>query len=99
MPSFNRLTLRYGLLLSLSSESSNFWSLSPSSLQTHITHAARYERQLWDTGWENRSGKGRGSDGGLVTLHGGTIGVFVLDMGDGINDERMSAAGVLDSGY
>ena len=43
-------------------------------------------------GWENRSGKGRGSDGGLVTLHGGTIGVFVLDMSDGINDERMPAA-------
>ena len=55
----------------------------------------RYERQLWDSGWESRSGKGHGSDGGLIIIHGGTIGVLVLDLSDGIDDERASTIGVL----
>lgn len=47
-----------------------------------------YERQLWDHhGWATR-GKGHTSDGGLVTLHGGTIGIYLIDLGDGIDDER-----------
>ncbi len=33
----------------------------------------------------------------MITLHGGTIGVVVLDMSDGVDDERTSAASALPS--
>ena len=31
----------------------------------------------------------------MITLHGGTIGVVILDMSDGVDDERTSAASAL----
>ena len=41
----------------------------------------RYERQLWDANWADQLG----TDGGLIRLHCGTLGVFVLDSGEDIH--------------
>ena len=58
----------------------------------HVKHVdkpelfVRYERQLWDANWADKQGNSSYTDGGLITFHGGTLGIFVLDVGDRIDD-------------
>eukprot|EP00633_Aureoumbra_lagunensis_P008053 CAMPEP_0197325084 /NCGR_PEP_ID=MMETSP0891-20130614/71476_1 /TAXON_ID=44058 ORGANISM="Aureoumbra lagunensis, Strain CCMP1510" /NCGR_SAMPLE_ID=MMETSP0891 /ASSEMBLY_ACC=CAM_ASM_000534 /LENGTH=729 /DNA_ID=CAMNT_0042817997 /DNA_START=1564 /DNA_END=3750 /DNA_ORIENTATION=+ len=54
------------------------------------TVAFEYELQLWNhQGWADR-GKGHGVEGGLVTLHDDTIGLFIVDLGDGVEEAPTS---------